>query len=244
MAVLSESLATQLFPGKEALGQRVASALQSNEKKVLTVVGVTADVVTSQMQTARPQIFVPLAQHPAPRVFLIARASADSRSMTTAFEEAIADLDPDFSRPTVVTGATLVRDNIGDLLQQSTLAIAVAAVALILSALGIYGVVAFMVAARTREMGVRIALGATRRHVVNTVLIDTCKLTVPGLMVGLLLAIISVRQTGLCWYSLGAVEPVAYALAVAAALAVALLASLPSAYHAAAVDPMEAIRSE
>ena len=244
VAVLSESLATHLFPGSEALGQRVASTLQGNEKKVLTVVGVTADVVTSQMQTSRPQIFVPLAQHPAPRVFLIARADADFSAMTTAFEKAIADLDPDFVRPTLVTGAALVRDNIGDLLEQSTLAIVVAAVALTLSALGIYGVVAFMVAARTREMGVRIALGATRRHVVNTVLMDTCKLTVPGLTIGLLLAIIAVRQTGLLWYSLGAVEPVAYALAVTAALAVALLASLPSAYRAATVEPLDAIRSE
>jgi len=244
VAVISESLATQLFPGREALGQRVASALQGNEKKVFMVVGVTADVVTSQMQTTRPQILVPLAQHPAPRVFLVARASADYPSMTMAFEEAIADLDPGFSRPTVVTGASLVRDNVGDLLEQSTLAIAVAAVALILSALGIYGVVAFMVAARRREMGVRIALGATRRHVVNAVLIDTCKLTAPGLTVGVLLAIFAVRQTGLLWYRLGAVEPVAYALAVAAALAVALVASLPSAYRAAAVDPLDAIRAE
>ncbi len=210
----------------------------------LTVVGVTSDVVTSQMQTRRPQIFVPLAQHPAPRVFLIARAPADFQSMTTAFEEVIADLDPDFSRPNVVTGPTLVRDNIGDLLEQSTLAIVVAGVALTLSALGIYGVVAFMVASRTREMGVRIALGASRRHVVNAVLIDTCKLTVPGLAVGLLLAIISVRETDLLWYSLGAVEPAAYALAVAAALAVALLASLPSAQRAAAVEPIDAIRSD
>ncbi len=244
VAVLSESLATRLFPGREALGQRVASALQGNEKRVFTVVGITADVATSQMQTARRQIFVPLAQHPAPRVFLIARATADSQTMRTAFEEAIADLDPGFSRPNVVTGAALVRDNIGDLLQQSGLAIVVAAVALILSALGIYGVVAFMVAARTREMGVRIALGATRRHVVNTVLIDTCKLIVPGLTVGVGLAIIAVRQTGLLWHQLGAVEPVAYALAVAAALAVALLASLPSAYRAATVEPFDAIRAE
>jgi len=85
-----------------------------------------------------------------------------------------------------VTGASLVRDNVGDLLEQSTLAIAVAAVALIFA----------------------------------------------------------VRQTGLLWYRLGAVEPVAYALAVAAALAVALVASLPSAYRAAAVDPLDAIRAE
>ena len=82
-------------------------------------------------------IFVPLVQHPAPRVFLIARAAADAQSMRTAFEEAIAEFDPNFSRPNVMTGAALVRDNISDLLEQSTLAIVVAVVALTLSALSI-----------------------------------------------------------------------------------------------------------
>jgi ABC-type antimicrobial peptide transport system permease subunit len=196
------------------------------------------------MQNSRPQIFVPLAQHPAPRVFLIARATADPLTMTTAFEEAIADLDPGFSRPSVVTGEALVRDNIGDLLEQSTLAIVLAVVALILSSLGIYGVVAFMVASRTREMGVRIALGATRRRVVNTVLIDTCILIVPGLVIGVGLAILVVHETGLLWQQLGAAEPLAYAAAVAAALAVSLLASLPSAHRAATVEPLDAIRAE
>ena len=244
VAIISESLATRLAPGRDALGLRVASALQGNATQVFTVVGITADVATSQMQTSRPQIFVALAQHPAPRVFLIARSAADTPSMTTAFEEAVAALGPDFSRPNVVTGATLVRDNRGDLLEQSTLSIAIAVIALTLSALGIYGVVAFMVASRTHEIGVRMALGASRRRIVNAVLIDTCKLTVPGMAIGLLLAIFAVRQTNLLWFPLGAVEPVAYALAIAAALSVAVLASLPSAYRAAAVDPLDAIRAE
>lgn len=244
VAVLSESLAMRLFPGEQALGQRIESDLQGDRARSLTVVGVAADVATYQMQTARPQIFIPLAQHPAARIFLIARASADELSMRTAFEEVIADLDPEFSRPTVVTGARLVRDNIGDLIQQSTLAGIVAVVALALSALGIYGVVAFMVASRTREMGVRIALGASRRHVVVAVLVDTCKLALPGLLLGLLGARVAVRQTNLVWHHLGAVEPVAYALAIGAALAVALAASLPSANRAAAVAPIEAIRAD
>ncbi len=244
VAVVSESLATRLFAGEDALGEQIATSLQGNEREVFTVVGITADVATSQMQTELPQIFVSLAQHPATRVFLIARAAADFESMRTAFEETIAEFDPDFSRPTVITGTELVRDNIGDLLQQSTLAIIVAGVALILSALGIYGVVAFMVGARTRELGIRIALGASGRRIVNSVLLDTCILAAPGLVVGLLIALILVRQLGLFWYALGALEPFAYTLAGTAALAVALLASLPAAFRAAAVEPMDAIRAE
>ena len=78
----------------------------------------------------------------------------------------------------------------------------------------------------------------------NSVLVDTCKLTAPGLVVGVLLALLAVRQMGLFWYSFGTVEPVAYTLAGAAALAVALMASLPSASRAAAIEPMESIRAE
>lgn len=244
VAVLSESLATRLFAGDDALGERVITTLQGSERGVFTVVGITADVATSQMQNSLPQIFVPLAQQPASSVFLIARAATDLDSMRTAFDETIAEFDPDFSRPTVLTGDELVRDSIGDLLQQSGLAIMVAIVALTLSSLGIYGVVAFMVGARTRELGVRIALGASRRRIVRSVLVDTCVLIAPGLVVGVLLALTAVRQMGLFWYTLGAVEPLAYTLAGTAALTVALLASLPSAFRAAAVEPMEAIRAE
>ena len=245
VAVISESLATRLFPGQEAVGQRLESSLQGREPAVFTVVGVTADAATSQLQTTLHQIFVPLAQHPVPRVFLVARAPVESQSMATAFEKAIADLDPDFSRPDVVTGPALVRDNVDDLLQQSTLAVVVAAVALTLSALGIYGVVAFMVATRTREIGVRMALGSSRQRIVGAVLLDAVKLTVPGVVGGLLLAAFLVRQTGLVlWYPAGAVEPVVYAIAGSAALAVALLACVPPARHAAAVQPLDAMRTE
>jgi predicted permease len=246
VAVISESLATRLFPGKEAVGQRVLSALQGTAEEAFTIVGVTADAATSQLQTMRRQIFVPLAQHPAPRIFLIARAPENSQSITMAFENAIADLDPDFVRPTVITGTALVRDNIDDLLQQSTLAIVVAVVALTLSALGIYGVVAFMVATRRREIGVRMALGASRRRVLGGVLVNAFTLTVPGVAAGLILAVFLVRRMGLLglWYPIGIAEPLVYAVAVGSAVTVALLASVPSARHAAAVQPIDAMRSE
>jgi len=210
----------------------------------LTIVGVSEDVVTSQLQTGRPQIFIALAQHPAARVYLIARSTADTDSMTTAFSDSIASVDAGFSRPAVVTGPRLVRDGMSDLIQQSTLSAVFAGVALALSALGIYGVVAFMVTSRTREMGVRIALGASRRHVMNTVFWSTCKLIVPGVIIGLLVGNFWVRQTTLAWTPAGAALPLVYTLAVTAMLAVAVLASLPSAHRAATVEPITAIRSE
>jgi putative ABC transport system permease protein len=244
VAVISESLAQVRFPDRSPLGERVRLQMDSSPGIELTVVGVSEDAVTAQLQTGRPQIFIALAQNPAPRAFVIARATADTDSMTTAFEASIASVDAGFSRPNVVTGPGLVRDGMSDLMQQSTLSAVFAVVALALSALGIYGVVAFMVTSRTREMGVRIALGASRRHVMNTVFWDTCKLIVPGLVIGLLVGNLWVRQTSLVWTPAGTALPLVYALAVAATLAVAVLASLPSAHRAATVEPITAIRSE
>ncbi|NQW04093.1 MAG: ABC transporter permease [Acidobacteria bacterium] len=245
VAVLSASLATRLFPGVEPVGQRIVSALQGTEEMEFTVVGVTADVAGAQMQTTRYQVLVPLAQHSSARHYLIARGApgeADPQSMTGAVESAIVGLGPEFGRPTVLTGTALVRDNIDDLLQQSTIAGVVAAVALALSGLGIYGVVAFMVATRTREIGVKIALGATGRRVMGSVLVDALTLAVPGLIGGLLVAIFFVRQSGLLWFTLGVTDHMVYVIAAGAALAVALLASLSSARRAAAVQPLDAMR--
>jgi ABC-type antimicrobial peptide transport system permease subunit len=119
-----------------------------------------------------------------------------------------------------------------------------AAVALALTALGVYGVIAFMVATRTREIGVRVALGASRARVLRGVLGDALKLVVPGIGVGLVLAVLWVRLADPAWYPLGGVEPLVYTFAAATALIVAAFAGIPSARRAAAVEPLVAMRSE
>jgi predicted lysophospholipase L1 biosynthesis ABC-type transport system permease subunit len=249
VVVLSEPLAQRLFPGAEPLGQRLTLALEGETGQVLTIVGVTADVVTSQMGTERPQLFVPLAQHPTPRVILIARSSvadAPVTSMASAFKTALADVDPEFNPAGLTTGDRLMRRSMNDLTIHSITAVVCANVALTLAALGVYGVVGLMVATRTREIGVRMALGASRSHVLGTVLRDAVKVVVPGIVGGLGLAILLVRVANApeTWYDLGGVEPLAYSLAAAIAMVVAIVAGLPSARRAAAVDPIRAIRSE
>ncbi|NKB87123.1 MAG: FtsX-like permease family protein [Acidobacteria bacterium] len=244
VAVISESLAARLFPAGNGIGESIVTAIDGDRDGEFTVVGVVADLATSQMQTERPQMFVPIEQQPSSRVYLVARARSDLEGMSATFSRVIAELDPDFTRPTVMSGEQLVDDSVADLLEQSTLSAVTAATALALSALGIYGVVAFMVTSRRREMGVRIALGATRRKLLVSVLIDTCRLIAPGLILGLALARVAVTQTGLLWEAPGLAEPVAYTAAVMAALVVAIIASLPSANRAAAIEPLEAIRAE
>jgi putative ABC transport system permease protein len=246
VVVLSEPLAAQLFPGEDPLGQRLSFSVDDHTPQGSTVVGVTADVVTSQMGTARPQMYLPLAQHPAPRVLLIARGSASEASMASAFKNAVVDVDRDFMPSRLITGERLVQRSMEDLATHSFVAGVGAGIALTLAALGVYGVVGFMVATRTREIGVRMALGATRRRVLGSVLVDAARIALPGVVVGVVLGMVLVRQTGgfEAWYPLGGVEPVIYLFAAAVAMGVAMLAGVPSARRAARVDPLLAMRSE
>jgi ABC-type antimicrobial peptide transport system permease subunit len=147
-------------------------------------------------------------------------------------------------RRELITGEELIENSYSDLLTQGAVGSVAAGVALVLAALGVYGVIAFMVATRTREIGVRVALGASRRRVLGDVLGDALTLVVPGIAVGLALAVLWVRLVDPSWYPLGGVEPLVYSLAAATAFFVAVLAGIPSARRAAAVQPMIAMRSE
>jgi predicted permease len=264
VVLLSEPLARQLFPTVDPLGQRVAFALSGDERQTYTVVGVTTDLVSTQPGNPRPQLFASLAQHPASTVFAIARGPVADPSVRRAFENVVDDAyrqsAPHIRRPApgqgstrsagdyglneFITGEGLIENSRSDLLTQGAVSGGAATVALVLATLGVYGVIAFMVATRTREIGVRVALGASRMRVLRDVLVDALKLVVPGIGVGLLLAVLWVRVADPSWYSYGVVEPLVYSLAAATAFGVAALAGIPSARRAAKVEPMVAIRAE
>ena len=259
VVVLSEPLARELFPSVDPIGRRVAFASSGEERRIHTVVGITADLVTTQMGTPRPQLFLSLEQEPVSTVLVIARGAPSDASMRGAFENAIADAlrvtstqnaaapsGPDTGAHVreLMTGEGLLENNRRDLLTSSGVGGAAAAVALVLAAMGVYGVIAFMVATRTREIGVRVALGASRARVLRDVLGDALRLVVPGITLGLLLAVAWVRLADPSWYPLGGVEPLVYTFAAGTAFLVAVLAGIPSARRAAAVQPMMAMRAE
>ena len=252
VVVLSEPLARQLFPAGDAIGRRITFAMTEEERQTATVVGIVADLVSTQMGNPRPQLFLPLAQQPASTVLVIARGTPSDASMRGAFENAItsalrtisAKAEAETVFRELITGEGLIKNSRADLLTSSAAGGVAAAVSLVLAALGIYGVIAFMVATRTREIGVRVALGASRARVVRDVLGDALRLVVPGIAFGLLLAVVYVRLGDPTWYPLGGVEPLVYSMAAAMSFAVAVLAGIPSARRAAAVQPMEAMRAE
>jgi ABC-type antimicrobial peptide transport system permease subunit len=257
VVLLSEPLARQLFPAGNPLGERLSFALAGNEPQTYTVVGVTADLVSTQMGNPRPQLFVSLAQHPAATVLAIARGNPSDPSVRRAFETALGlgsgqlfrqggnqPSGGDVMLREFITGEELLENSYSDILTQGAVSGIAASVALMLATFGVYGVIAFMVATRTREIGVRVALGASRARVLRDVLVDALKLVVPGIALGLMVATFFVRVADPTWYALGVVEPLVYSLAAATAFAVAVLAGIPSARRAAAVQPMDAIRAE
>lgn len=267
VTIITKPLADRLFPNAgagEAIGKRLTFGAANGDTppRTLTIIGVTGDFPTSQMSTDRPQLLMPLAQQSDIRpksittdesgnrladLMLIARSAAGERpqKITAALENVVRELDPQFPRDRIVTGVSLRKKSMDDFLTQSAVAGVTGSVILMLSALGIYGVVGLMVAARTREIAVRVALGASRPRVLRMILFDVVKLTSPGVAVGLILTAALVRLNGERFgIPLSDVETLAYVVGAAIAILVAVLASLAPARRAASVLPMVAMRSE
>jgi predicted permease len=264
VTLISKPLADELLPNAdsaEAIGKRLTFGDDEKTKQVLTIVGVTGDFPTSQMSTERPQLLLPLAQRADPRrdavivtddfgsatkVMLIARSAPGEQplKLIATLENVVRDLDPDFVQTSVVTGVWLRQNSMRDFMTQSMVAGMTGGVILLLSALGIYGVVGLMVATRTREIAVRVALGASRRRVLRMVLFDVVKLVTPGVIVGMVLTLalnrLNAENMGI---PLSDLEPLAYLAGAAVAIIVAVLASLAPARRAASVHPMVAMRS-
>ncbi len=256
VAVISQPLAELLFPGKEPIGERVKVTLDEAREGEYTIVGVTADFATSQLTTIRPQILLPLPEKLPRTMFLIARgAPGDEPKLKAALEIELRELGVEALPgvfPGIVTGQDMLDKSIGDLIAEGTAVGVAGSAVLVLAALGIIGVVAFMVTTRTRELALRMALGATRLRVFRLMLTDVVRLVIPGVIGGLMLGAILIRTmqdvmgTPLTVGTtpLGFMEPVIYAGASVIAVSVALLAGIPAARRATTVPPMVAIRSE
>jgi len=261
VTVISKTLADQLFPNAdagEAIGRRLIFGNDERTTQTLTVVGISGDFPTAQMSSPREQLLLPLAQQPSRELFLIARSipGESPQKMTATLENAAKEFDPEnrgfgtaedgtAAYPRVVTGVWLRKHSVDDFLTQSAVAGTAGSVILTLSMLGIYGVVGLMVATRTRELAVRVALGASRRRVLGMVLFDVVKLVLPGVIIGAMLTAVLIRINGEnMGIPLSNVEYLSYVAGAAVAVLVAMVASLAPARRAASVQPMVAMRSE
>jgi predicted permease len=254
VVIVPQATARRLWPGKDPLGQFVT--LQTARPGVptpeidrvtqLLVVGVARDVGNAgDGRNAQPlSFYAPLAQRYFPRLMILARSTQGQR-LANEIRAVVAALD---SNLPIVGSETLEQQQTGPVQLQLRVAASVAAsvglVGMLIAAVGIYGVTAYAVARRTREIGIRIALGAGRAEVVRMVLRQGLRLVAAGAAIGLLLAALAGRLLVGLLFGLPPLDPVTFAGATALFAVIGVAACYFPARHATRIDPMDALRYE
>jgi putative ABC transport system permease protein len=243
--IVNQELARQYFASVDPIGQRVHFGGPANTSPWMTVVGVVGNVLSDRLEQApRPMLYRPLTQASSLSMAIAVRTTGDPGRLAEPLARAVREADPD--QPThsvrsmeeVLAAATASRRFSMQLLG------GFAFLALVLAAIGIYGVMAYLVSQRTREIGIRVALGARPASVVRLVVSYALGLAAGGVLVGIVGAAFLTRlMTGML-FGVSASDPWTFAVIAIALLATALVATLTPARRAARVDPMIALRAE
>ena len=245
---ISQSLAAKLFPGQSAVGRTLHSGVGSEtspNNPPLVVTGVVADVHERDLDLPpEDRFWVLQSQYPSGRMAMVLHASASPEALRGPIKEALRGLDPRLPLDRIDTLQSLVDRSLRNRRMVTMLLGGFTLLALLLAAVGIHGVVAFQVAQRTREIGIRMALGAQLREVVGLILGQGLRLAAWGLGAGLLASLAFGRVIGSQIRGIQPLDPASLVLALGVLAASAFLASLLPALRAARVDPIEALRSE
>jgi predicted permease len=245
VVVISKDLAGSLFPGEDALGRTVGVDVGETEPARFEVVGVVGDVVMNHpTEGAYPAMYFPYPQAAGSGLDVAVRYTGDAGAVTTAVRGVLREMNPDVPLDEPAT----MRDVLGRSLSgQQAIAVVVSlfgVVALLLAAIGLYGVLAFQVSRRTHEIGIRMALGASGGAVVSSVVRGGLILVALGLVVGIPASLFAARLVGGLLFGVGATDPVTYVGVALFLGAVATVACLLPAYRAARTDPVVAFRTE
>jgi putative ABC transport system permease protein len=241
VALVNQSIVRQFWPNGNPLGKRV---IIGNLPKPFEVAGVLGDVKNDSLAlAARAEVFVPYPQLASPLLYLSVRTTLDPHSLASPLRARIAAAYPD--QP--LTGIQTMEERLESVSASprfTMLLIGVfSATALLLAVIGIYGAIAYSVAQRTQELGIRIALGAEKRHILRLVIANGLALTLAGIAIGLAGSIALTRVMSAMLYETSATDPAIFGASAALFLAAALIASYLPARRAARTDPSEALRA-
>ena len=249
VAIINKAMADRRWPGESPIGRRITLPGVSNVQAPITIVGVSANARQSDW-TAAPddEVYLSYAQRAGEfglaTLTFVLRTRVDPASVAAAIPREVAQLD----RSVPVTDAGTMSDVVADELWRERLTAQLtgifAGVSLLLAAIGVHAVVAYAVARRTRELGVRVALGATRGHVVLLALGEALRPVLVGAVLGLILAMVSSRLIQTFLFGVSAIDPLALAGAVAVLVLVAVCAAWLPAHRASRMDPVAALRNE
>ena len=253
VAIVSAETARRFWPGKEAVGQHLRLL---DETTWRTVVGVTPDVRAYDLQRTIPDymkgtVYVPFSptstledrRMPAEMTLAI-RTSQDESQVETTLRRVVADLNHEAPISEVKTMSALVSEAESTPASTTSLFVTLAALALVLGTVGIYGVLAFLVSKRTREIGIRIALGAQRRDVLWLVMKEGARFSAIGIALGLGGAFAATRWLSSELYAVSPADPLTYAGVAVVMVVVTMLACYVPARRAMSVDPLTALQNE
>lgn len=245
VAIVNESFARKQWPGVEALGKRFKFGQANSDEPWVTVVGVVRDVKQFGVRQGDAEgFYLPFAQSPPSTSTIVMRVAGDPALLATSARKAIARQDPELAVFAIETMPATLRRAIWQPRLQAALVSAFGLMALILAAVGVYSVIAYAVAQRTREIGVRMALGAQQSMVVRLILGQGVRLTLAGVGVGLIASLAGVRLLRGLLFGVSPTDPTTFAGVPAVLLAVAVLACYLPARRAARVDPSIALRAD
>ncbi len=245
VALINSTMARRFWNDGDPIGKRFLWGHPGKDEKWITIVGVVADNKLYGLDNpARLEVYSPYRQRPSADMSLLVRSAVDPASLTSAVRAAVATIDKDQPIFNVHTMQQLVDDSISTRRLTLVLLGIFSSLALILAAIGIYGVMAYTVALRTQEIGIRIALGAQRQDVLRLILGQGARIAFLGVAIGLAAAAALARLLSSLLFSVSATDPLTFAAVAVLLVAVALLACYIPARRALRVDPIIALRYE
>lgn len=246
VAVISESVARQKWPDRDPIGQTIEFGNMDGDLRLLTIVGVVGDVRMRTLETnARPTIYANYRQRPRRTAdfSVVMRTTADPAAVFATARRILSELDPTIP-PRFDTFDQILSASLNGRRFNLLLVGVFAGAALLLAMAGIYGVLAYSVARRTREIGVRIALGATTANVLKLILKQAARTALIGLGIGLIVSLMLTRTMRSLLFGVSPGDPLTLASVAFLLLLLAMLASYIPARRATRVDPMVALRYE
>jgi putative ABC transport system permease protein len=242
VAIVSEAAARVFWPGLDPVGQRVRYA---PETPWITVVGVAADVLNRRLtEPPQPILYRPVEQSSDLSMAMLVRLSDSNRDISRTLAGAVSAVDPGVPVHAVRSMEDLISANIAQRRFLMRLLVLFGGLAAVLALIGIYGVMSYAVTQRTREIGIRLAIGARPSDVSRMVVYRGLTLTAMGLGLGVLAALLSARLVASQLFGVRAADPVALAAALVLMTAVAWAAAYLPARRASRIDPVLALRAE
>jgi ABC-type antimicrobial peptide transport system permease subunit len=248
--LISESTARHFWPGENPIGKHIKS---TDEQQWRTVVGVVGDVRQYSLSQGLPAwvpgaIYMPYPQSvrqdgqiPAAMTLLV-KTRSDSARLESEIRKLAEDQNPNVPVGRVQSLEQVISSSISDLRSTIRVFVSFAGTAMLLAAIGIYGLMSYWVTQRIYEIGVRMAIGATRQQIVSTVMAQGLRISLSGIVAGVMAALLLTRFLRSLLYGIGITDPVTFATVVALVLIITIAATAFPAWRAARIDPAKSLR--